>query len=111
MTYEIIEREAPSEDDNLLPLPSRWSDTDKYSGLDLTNGGLEARYTGAVNKHEHEAATVRADNPMPPQCGIYYFEITILSKPKEGYVSVTVTGQIFCRRKINRLIKYTLTRS
>ncbi|PLB37704.1 putative Ran-binding protein (RanBP10) [Aspergillus candidus] len=88
MTYEIIEREAPGEDDNLLPLPSRWSDADKYAGLELTNGGVEARYTGPVNKHEHEAATVRADNPMPPQCGIYYFEITVLSKPKEGMVGI-----------------------
>lgn len=87
MTYDIIEREPPGDDDHLLPLPSRWSDSDKYAGLELTNGGLEVRYTGPVNKHEHEAAAIRADNPMPPQCGIYYFEITILSKPKEGYVS------------------------
>lgn len=88
MTYDIIEREPPGDEDHLLPLPSRWSDGDKYAGLELTNGGLEVRYTGPVNKHEHEAAAVRADNPMPPQCGIYYFEITILSKPKEGYVFV-----------------------
>ncbi|THC98715.1 hypothetical protein EYZ11_001778 [Aspergillus tanneri] len=84
MTYDIIEREPPSDDDHLMPLPTRWNDTDKYAGLELTNGGLEVRYTGPVNKHDHEAAAVRADNPMPPQCGIYYFEITIHSKPKEG---------------------------
>ncbi|KAI9043531.1 putative Ran-binding protein (RanBP10) [Aspergillus affinis] len=88
MTYDIIEREPPGDDDHLLPLPSRWSDGDKYAGLELTNGGLEVRYTGPVNKHEHEAAAVRADNPMPPQCGIYYFEITILSKPKEGMIGI-----------------------
>ncbi|EAU38602.1 conserved hypothetical protein [Aspergillus terreus NIH2624] len=88
MTYDIIERETPGDDDHLLPLPSRWNDSDKYSGLELTNGGLEVRYTGAVNKHDHEAAAVRADNPMPPQCGIYYFEITILSKPKEGMIGI-----------------------
>ncbi|PYH90361.1 Ran-binding protein [Aspergillus ellipticus CBS 707.79] len=88
MTYDIIEREPPGDDDNLLPLPSRWNDDDKYSGLELTNGGLEVRYTGPVNKHDHEAAAVRADNPMPPQCGIYYFEITILSKPKEGMIGI-----------------------
>ncbi|GLA37714.1 hypothetical protein AnigIFM63309_004666 [Aspergillus niger] len=88
MTYDIIEREPPSDDDHLLPLPSRWSDDDKFTGLELGNGGLEVRYTGPVNKHEHEAAAVRADNPMPPQCGIYYFEITILSKPKEGMIGI-----------------------
>lgn len=84
MTYDIIEKEPPSDDDHLMPLPSRWNEQDKYSGLELSNGGLEIRYTGPVNKHDHEAASVRADHPMPPQCGIYYFEITIQSKPKEG---------------------------
>ncbi|KAE8387216.1 hypothetical protein BDV23DRAFT_174879 [Aspergillus alliaceus] len=88
MTYDIIEREPPGDDDHVMPLPSRWNDGDKYSGLELTNGGLEVRYTGPVNKHDHEAAAVRADNPMPPQCGIYYFEITILSKPKEGMIGI-----------------------
>ncbi|OOF91022.1 hypothetical protein ASPCADRAFT_400441 [Aspergillus carbonarius ITEM 5010] len=88
MTYDIIERDPPGDDDHLLPLPSRWNDDDKYSGLELTNGGLEVRYTGPVNKHDHEAAAVRADNPMPPQCGIYYFEITIITKPKEGMIGI-----------------------
>ncbi|PIG86048.1 hypothetical protein AARAC_004943 [Aspergillus arachidicola] len=88
MTYDIIEREPPGDDEHVMPLPSRWNDGDKYSGLELTSGGLEVRYTGPVNKHDHEAAAVRADNPMPPQCGIYYFEITILSKPKEGMIGI-----------------------
>lgn len=92
MTYDIIEREPPGDDEHVMPLPSRWNDGDKYSGLELTSGGLEVRYTGPVNKHDHEAAAVRADNPMPPQCGIYYFEITILSKPKEGYVQIILEG-------------------
>ncbi|PYH42206.1 putative Ran-binding protein (RanBP10) [Aspergillus saccharolyticus JOP 1030-1] len=88
MTFDLIEREAPNDDDHLFPLPSRWNAEDKYSGLELTNGGFEVRYTGPVNKHDHEAAAVRADNPMPPQCGIYYFEITVLSKPKEGMIGI-----------------------
>ncbi|RAK77129.1 uncharacterized protein BO72DRAFT_378355 [Aspergillus fijiensis CBS 313.89] len=88
MTYDIVERETPNDDDHLLPLPSGWNAADKYSGLELTNGGFEVRYTGPVNKHDHEAAAVRADNPMPPQCGIYYFEITVLSKPKEGMIGI-----------------------
>ena len=89
MTHDVIEREPPSIDDFRIPLPllpSRWSDTDKFPTLETLHGGLEVRYTGPLNKHDHEAAAVRTDNPMPPQCGIYYFEITILSKPKEGYV-------------------------
>lgn len=87
MTYDIIEKEPPSDEEQLMPLPSRWNERDRYNGLELSNGGLEVRYTGPVNKHDNEAAAVRADHPMPPQCGIYYFEITIQSKPKEGYVT------------------------
>ena len=87
MTYDIIEKEPvrDREEEKLMPLPSRWNDADKYHGLDLLNDGLEVRYMGPPNKHDHEAAAVRADHPMPRQCGIYYFEVTILQKSKEGY--------------------------
>ncbi|KAL2830085.1 hypothetical protein BJY01DRAFT_240506 [Aspergillus pseudoustus] len=88
MTYDIIDRELTNDDDHPTPLPSRWNDSDKYQGLELPNDGLEIRYTGPANKQEHEAAAVRADHPMPPQCGIYYFEITIHSKPKEGMIGI-----------------------
>ncbi|KAL2824770.1 hypothetical protein BDW59DRAFT_172700 [Aspergillus cavernicola] len=88
MTHDIIDREPASDDDSPMPLPSRWSDSDKYPGLELPNEGLELRYTGPVNKQDHEAAAVRADHPMPPQCGIYYFEITIHSKLKEGMIGI-----------------------
>ncbi|KAL6235734.1 hypothetical protein BDW75DRAFT_230115 [Aspergillus navahoensis] len=89
MTYDIIDKEpVGDDDDHIMPLPSRWSDSDKYPGLELLNDGLEIRYNGPVNKQDHEAASVRADHPMPPQCGIYYFEITIHSKPKEGMIGI-----------------------
>lgn len=93
MTYDIIEKPPPSDDDehhnrHPMPLPSCLSETEKHHGLELTNAGLEVRYMGPVNKSDQEAAAVRADHPMPPQCGIYYFEITILSKPKEGMIAV-----------------------
>ncbi|KAL4901794.1 hypothetical protein BDW74DRAFT_169979 [Aspergillus multicolor] len=89
MTYDIIDREpVGDDDDHITPLPSRWSDSDKYPGLELPNDGLEIRYTGPLDKQSHVAASVRADHPMPPQCGIYYFEITIHSKPKEGVIGI-----------------------
>ncbi|KAL5334836.1 hypothetical protein BJX70DRAFT_391080 [Aspergillus crustosus] len=88
MTYDIIDRDPLGEEDQPMPLPSRWSDADRYPGLELPNEGWEVRYTGPANKQDHEAAAVRADHPMPPQCGIYYFEITIHSKPKEGMIGI-----------------------
>ncbi|KAJ5326176.1 SPla/RYanodine receptor SPRY [Penicillium brevicompactum] len=87
MTYDIIEKEIPVPD-SLSPLPSQWSITDKFAGLELSNDNFDVRYTGPVHKHDHEAAALRADHPMPPQCGIYYFEVKIDSKPKEGMIGI-----------------------
>jgi Ran-binding protein 9/10 len=84
MTHDIIERApAPVYEDTPAPLPSRWNQTDKYAGLDLNPDGLEVRYNGMSKTHE-EAAAVRADHPMPRECGIYYYEVTVASKGKEG---------------------------
>lgn len=87
MTYDIIENAPPCEDDN-LPLPSRWNDMDKYPGLDLLQDGMQIRYNGPSNKMELEAAAARADHPMSPQCGIYYFEVEIKNKSKDGMIAV-----------------------
>lgn len=88
MTYEIIESNPPKDEDQLMPLPSRLSETDKYPGLDLLSDGFEVRYNGVTSKVEQDATMVRADFPTPPQCGIYYFEVEIKSKTKEGMVAV-----------------------
>ncbi|KAL1990405.1 hypothetical protein VTN49DRAFT_6244 [Thermomyces lanuginosus] len=88
MTFDLIEREPPRDQEKLASLPSRWSDTDKCNGLDVLFDGLEARYMGAPHKNDHEAATVRADHPIPKQCGIYYYEVSILAKAAEGVFSV-----------------------
>lgn len=42
------------------------------------------RSSGPAKMSEQEAAAVRADSPMPPQCGLFYFEITVIAKGKEG---------------------------
>jgi len=45
---------------------------------------------GPQKGNDSEAAAVRADHPMSPQCGIYYFECKIISKGKDrwGYKSL-----------------------
>ncbi|KAJ5558070.1 hypothetical protein N7461_002042 [Penicillium sp. DV-2018c] len=88
MTYDIIEKEPPAAPDALMPLPTQWNSSDKFSGLELSNDNFDVRYTGPMHKHDHEAASLRADHPMPPQCGIYYFEIKVESKPKEGMIGI-----------------------
>lgn len=40
--------------------------------------------SGPQKVSDNDAAAVRADQFMPPQCGIFYYEITVVSKGKEG---------------------------
>lgn len=84
MTYEIIERLPPPEENGVSPLPSKWGEVDKHGGLEIAADGLDVKYVGHTKMHDHEAVAARADQPMPPECGLYYFEVTIISKGKEG---------------------------
>ncbi|KAI9706045.1 MAG: hypothetical protein M1836_005451 [Candelina mexicana] len=92
MTYDIVENHPPIDDDEPRPLPSRWNDADKFTGLEIQGDGLEVRFTGPSKPHEHEAAAVRANHPMAPECGIYYYEVTVISKGKEGLIGVGFSG-------------------
>ena len=88
MTYDIIEHHPYVEDDSPSPLPSKWQDTDKYGGLEVAKDGLDVKYVSPHKLGEHEAAATRADNPIPRECGIYYYEVNIISKGKEGMIGV-----------------------
>ncbi|KAG1139903.1 hypothetical protein G6F37_003576 [Rhizopus arrhizus] len=51
-------------------------------------------------KKELDAATIRTNFPIRPQCGIYYFEIKVISKGEDGFICIG-----FCRaaNKLERL--------
>ena len=90
MTYDIVENHPAWDDDTVPPLPSKWADVDRCGGLEVFSDGQDIRYLPGLKTHDHEAAAARTDFPMPPQCGIYYYEVTLLSKGKEGYVKAFV---------------------
>ena len=92
MTYEIIERQPEVEDDGVTPLPSKWAETDKNAGLEISADGQDVKFVGPSKTLDHEAASTRSDNPMPSQCGIYYYEVSIISKGKEGMIGVGFSG-------------------
>jgi Ran-binding protein 9/10 len=87
MTYDVIEKPPPfSEGDDAMPqLPSRWNREDMYGGLEVLADGLEVKYTAprGSGERDHEACAIRADHHMPVQCGIYYYEVTILSGKRD----------------------------
>ena len=37
-------------------------------------------------KNHKDAASVRAAYPIPAACGVYYFEVRVISKGRDGYV-------------------------
>jgi hypothetical protein len=83
MTHDIIERAPPFLDEPIATWPTRWNEGDKYAQLELEEGGRLAKFSGSQKTHD-EAASVRSDNAMPRQCGIYYYEVTVVSKVKDG---------------------------
>ena len=90
MTYEIIEHQPPVvvEETGPRPLPSRWQDSDKHGSLAIGEDGHQVRYVSPTKSPDHEAAAARTDHPMPPQAGIYYYEVYIESKGKDGVIGI-----------------------
>ena len=85
-TANTSQQQSRQIEEVLAPLPSRWSETDRFSGLDVLAEGWQVRFASNKTGTHDEAAAVRADHPMPRQCGIYYYEVTVMSKGKEGLV-------------------------
>lgn len=98
MTYDVVESNPPVEDD-IIPPPTKLSNTDRNQGLDLLGEGLEVRYNGATGK-DLEAASVRSDHPISPQCGIYYYEITIRQKSKDCAVAIGFSTSDFSLERL-----------
>ncbi|KAI9146426.1 concanavalin A-like lectin/glucanase domain-containing protein [Paraphysoderma sedebokerense] len=70
-----------------IMLPSGWNPKEKCSLLELAKGNLRANYIG-TGRSDSDAAAVRANYSMPSQCGIYYFEVEIVSKGRDGYIGI-----------------------
>ncbi|KAH8554030.1 hypothetical protein BGW37DRAFT_483215 [Umbelopsis sp. PMI_123] len=70
-----------------LRLPCFWNSNDKSSLLELSSDGIDASYCGS-GRDEREAAAIRTTFTAKPQCGIFYFEIEIVSKGRDGYISI-----------------------
>lgn len=89
IAHKVIERNAPHHDqDTPAPLPSRWNKDDMSTGLEIQPDGLSLKYVGTRSHQErdHEACAVRSNHHMPPQCGIYYYEVEILHSKRDEYV-------------------------
>ncbi|KAI8903866.1 concanavalin A-like lectin/glucanase domain-containing protein [Gorgonomyces haynaldii] len=74
-----------------LIFPTCWNSKDKSQYIELNPGNTRAIYQG-TGKTDFDAACVRANKPVPPECGIYYFEIAVISKGRDGYIAIGFQG-------------------
>ncbi|KAK6344811.1 hypothetical protein TWF718_006765 [Orbilia javanica] len=86
---------VPSPDDDLpTPLPTKWNDRDRSDGIEVSQDGLNVQFsvTGPSKVNEYDSASVRADYFIPRSCGVYYFEVAIMNKSREGLISIGFCG-------------------
>lgn len=82
----------PTVDESETPLPRKWSSRDKFTFIGLSQDNLKVEYKGPGKTHR-DAAAVRASAAIPASCGIYYFEVTIVSKGRDGFMGIGVSAQ------------------
>ncbi|GJQ80769.1 hypothetical protein Trydic_g9361 [Trypoxylus dichotomus] len=81
----------PNVDEEKTPLPRCWSTKDKYTYIGLSQNNLRVHYKGHGKTHR-DAASVHATQPIPPTCGLYYFEVKIVSKGRDGYMGIGLSA-------------------
>ncbi|XP_026473235.1 ran-binding protein 9 isoform X3 [Ctenocephalides felis] len=88
-----LKRLYPNVNENETPLPRSWSSKDKYTYIGLSQSNLRVHYKGTGHGKTHkDAASVRATHPIPAACGLYYFEVRIVSKGRDGYMGIGLSA-------------------
>lgn len=88
---------TPPRDTGLPPkeysfkLPTCWSDQDRHNLLNVSLNGRELSYQG-TSCGDKDAAAARTIHPIPPACGIYYYEVEILGKEHKSHISIGFAG-------------------
>eukprot|EP00834_Sanchytrium_tribonematis_P005272 NODE_308_length_10101_cov_0.990102.p3 type:complete len:414 gc:universal NODE_308_length_10101_cov_0.990102:2342-1101(-) len=71
--------------DPTTKFPTQWNPKDKCSLLEVQDGVVNYVGTG---KSDTDAASIRSNLPIPLCSGIYYYELEIVSKGRDGYIGV-----------------------
>lgn len=68
----------------VLMLPTRWSEQDRGASLSVSPDGRELSFTGPSCTGDRDSHAARTNHPVPPACGIYYYEVQIIHKCPQG---------------------------
>ncbi|TFK40926.1 concanavalin A-like lectin/glucanase domain-containing protein [Crucibulum laeve] len=77
-------------ENRVFKLPTRWSEQERNSMLSVSPDGRDLSYNGNGDK---DAAAARATHSIPPACGIYYYEVDILTKETKTHISIGFAGR------------------
>lgn len=85
VTLEVVEKAPPRNADDPEPLPSKMNVNDKHSNVEVIADGQEIKFSQHTPKdraaqQESNAYAIRADTVVPQASGLYYFEVTVLTK-------------------------------
>ncbi|KAK9834310.1 hypothetical protein WJX81_005519 [Elliptochloris bilobata] len=72
-----------------FPSPLHW---DKQSGGRVNSRWLEVtdtrvKYIGPGSE-DKDAASVRADTPVPPDSSVYYYEVAVINRGRDGFIGI-----------------------
>lgn len=76
-----------------LLLPTRWCDEFRNALLSVSGDGGDLIYQGTPSTSEKDTAAARTVVPVPPACGIYYFEVELTGKASKSRVSIGFIGR------------------
>lgn len=82
-----------------IPIPTCWSEQHKYNLLELADHGLKVKYTGA-GKNDQDSASVRANHSIPSASAVYYFEVLVVDKGRDGFIGIGLSQETV---SLNRL--------
>ena len=91
-----------NEDETPIRIPRCWSQTDKNEFTELDQvllcgtfnltlkasismffqNMLRVEYTGPTKKTDHNVGSIRATHCIPKECGLFYYEVKVVSKGK-----------------------------
>ncbi|XP_050294518.1 ran-binding protein 9 [Anthonomus grandis grandis] len=91
-SMDRLKRLYPAVNESKTPLPRAWSTKEKFNFIGLSQGNLRVHYKGHGNSHK-DAASIQATHPIPAACGLYYFEVKIVSKGRDGYMGIGLSAQ------------------
>ncbi|KAJ9103389.1 hypothetical protein QFC19_004488 [Naganishia cerealis] len=86
----------------ILAIPTTFNPLDKCVRLNISPSTssdaaygplVTVKFIGTGARGDADAAAVRTDHPIPPTCGIYYYEATIVSKGQDGYISIGLSNR------------------